>query len=185
MPQSTLRTWERRYGVPNPNRDARGNRLYSEQDLSMVEEMANLLERGMSASVAATVVGTRPADPQSAHMTLLVTLSKVAAHFPNGSINIFDRDLRYTFAEGLGLKAVGLSSGSLVGRSLDELFPAESVEIVRPYYERAFAGESVLFELSVFGRRYSMAAGPLEVSPEGVSTILAVAQDITSWLDEK
>src|SRR5919199_749991 len=64
-------------------------------------------------------------------------------NFPNGSVNVFDRDLRYLLAEGKGLEQVGLSPEMLVGKTLYELFPKESVDFVRSYYQKAFAGEAV------------------------------------------
>src|SRR3712207_8626857 len=46
-------------------------------------------------------------------------------------------------------------SADLIGKRLDDLFPADSVAYVRPLYGRAFAGEEVAFELAVFGDRKS------------------------------
>src|SRR5215213_11115813 len=68
-------------------------------------------------------------------------------NFPNGSVNVFDRDLRYVLADGQGLRQEGLSPEMLVGKTLHELFPKESADFVMPYYQRAFAGEDVEFEL--------------------------------------
>ena len=79
-------------------------------------------------------------------------LEAVLHQFPNGSINVFDRDLRYVLAAGAGLRRVGLSPASLIGKRLADLYPADSVGYVQPFYERAFAGEEVEFELAVFGR---------------------------------
>src|SRR3954452_6351426 len=62
-------------------------------------------------------------------------------NFPNGSVNVFDRDLRYLLAEGKGLEQVGLSPEMLVGKTLHELFPEESADFVVPYYRRALEGE--------------------------------------------
>ena len=33
----TLRAWERRYGLPSPNRTAGGHRLYSQRDIETVK----------------------------------------------------------------------------------------------------------------------------------------------------
>jgi PAS domain S-box-containing protein len=100
-------------------------------------------------------------------------------NFPNGSVNVFDRDLRYLLAEGKGLEQAGLSPEMLVGRTLDELFPKDSVEFVRPYYQRAFAGENVEFELPLGGYIYSIHAAPLLEEDDEVRTIIAVAQNVT------
>jgi hypothetical protein len=145
--------------------------------------MALLLETGLAASQAAKAIqNVEPSSiivDQARPGTLLLTLSKVANLFPNGSINIFDRDFRYVFAEGLGLAAIGLSSNDLVGRTLEELFSANEVAVVEPHYRAAFSGESVQFELEVAGHRYLIAAGPLDVEDGVVQTIIAVAQNLT------
>jgi PAS domain S-box-containing protein len=101
-------------------------------------------------------------------------------HFPNGSVNVFDRALRYVLAEGQGLAQVGLSSEVLVGKTLDEVFSKEAVDVVKPYYRRAFAREAVQFELPVADDVYSINAAPLQYGEDGeVHTIIAVAQNIT------
>jgi methanogenic corrinoid protein MtbC1 len=44
--RATLRIWERRYGFPQPGRDARDERTYSGQDLEKLRLMAGLMARG-------------------------------------------------------------------------------------------------------------------------------------------
>src|SRR5215213_2877567 len=100
-------------------------------------------------------------------------------NFPNGSVNVFDRDLRYLLAEGKGLEQVGLSPEVLVGKTLRELFPKESADFVVPYYRRAFDGEAVEFELHLGGNVYSIHAAPLHEEDAEVRTIIAVAQNVT------
>jgi PAS domain S-box-containing protein len=99
--------------------------------------------------------------------------------FPNGSVNVFDRDLRYLLAEGRGLEEEGLTPEALVGKTLGELFPKESAAYVEPFYRKAFAGEDVEFELSLGGRTYGIFAAPLTEGDGEVRTIIAVAQNIT------
>ena len=98
---------------------------------------------------------------------------------PNGSVNVFDRDLRYVFAGGEGLAAAGLSPGMLVGRTVSDLFTPESAAYVEPFYRRALAGEAVRFDLPVFGRVYSISAGPFQRDGDSITSIIAVSQDIT------
>lgn len=52
---STLRTWERRYGVGPSFRTQGGHRRYTEHDIDRVELMRRLLSRGVSAQDAARV----------------------------------------------------------------------------------------------------------------------------------
>jgi DNA-binding transcriptional MerR regulator/methylmalonyl-CoA mutase cobalamin-binding subunit len=53
VPANTLRTWERRYGFPRPQRTTTGRRLYDEEDLAAVRRMAALIETGVPAAQAA------------------------------------------------------------------------------------------------------------------------------------
>jgi hypothetical protein len=73
-------------------------------------------------------------------------MHQLLRNFPNGSVNVFDRALRYLLAEGKGFEQVGLSPEMLVGKTLHELFPKESADVVVPYYKRVFAGQAVEFE---------------------------------------
>jgi MerR family transcriptional regulator, light-induced transcriptional regulator len=53
VPATTLRQWERRYGLPNPQRASSGYRLYSQQDIGCIEFMRNQVSSGVPASRAA------------------------------------------------------------------------------------------------------------------------------------
>jgi DNA-binding transcriptional MerR regulator len=56
--ESRLRTWERRYGVPKPQRSSTGRRLYEDDDLAVIRRMAALVAAGVPASQAAEVTGS-------------------------------------------------------------------------------------------------------------------------------
>ncbi|WP_243398401.1 MerR family transcriptional regulator [Deinococcus koreensis] len=53
VPATTLRQWERRYGFPQPVRNASGYRLYSPQDVTKIGQMQAHLRQGVSARRAA------------------------------------------------------------------------------------------------------------------------------------
>lgn len=44
----TLRAWERRYGLIEPKRTPSGHRLYSQEDVDLINEVVRLLDRGIS-----------------------------------------------------------------------------------------------------------------------------------------
>jgi DNA-binding transcriptional MerR regulator len=70
VPSNTLRTWERRYGFPRPQRTNTGRRLYDEGDLAAVRRMAALIEAGVPAAQAAESalldVPAPPTEPAAA-----------------------------------------------------------------------------------------------------------------------
>ena len=49
----TLRAWERRYGLPSPDRTSGGHRLYSQRDIELLKWLVARQEEGMSISRAA------------------------------------------------------------------------------------------------------------------------------------
>ncbi|MFC3137570.1 MerR family transcriptional regulator [Shewanella submarina] len=46
----TLRAWQRRFGLINPARTPKGHRLYSEQDISRIEDILRWLAKGVAIS---------------------------------------------------------------------------------------------------------------------------------------
>jgi PAS domain S-box-containing protein len=106
-------------------------------------------------------------------------LRHLTRNIPGGSLNVFDKDLRYLFAEGQGLSMVGLSTETLVGKTLSELFPPEAVDFVTPYYRRTLAGETLDFELEFGGQWFIINTAPLEDEHGRINAIITLAQDIT------
>lgn len=53
---ATLRQWERRYGVPSPDRTESAYRIYGSRDVDQIRRMVALGEQGVSPSEAARVV---------------------------------------------------------------------------------------------------------------------------------
>ncbi len=48
----TLRAWERRYGIPEPDRSGGGHRLYSQHDINTLKWLLARQEEGLSISRA-------------------------------------------------------------------------------------------------------------------------------------
>jgi DNA-binding CsgD family transcriptional regulator len=103
-------------------------------------------------------------------------LDAMLEQFPDGAVNVFDRDLRFLYVAGTGLPRIGLRPEELIGHRLDELFP-EIVAWVRPFFNRAFAGETVAFPLSVVGREYGIRAWPLAEVAGAITAVVAIARE--------
>jgi DNA-binding transcriptional MerR regulator len=72
----TLRAWERRYGLPSPQRGDQGYRLYSEQDLDTLRWLKSQIDAGLSISRAVEYLhelrgsGQDPIIPQAAQLEI-------------------------------------------------------------------------------------------------------------------
>lgn len=62
VPSSTLRAWERRYGVPAPERTNSAYRLYSDEDVAQIQRMRDLCAGGLTPSEAVLMLAL-PTEP--------------------------------------------------------------------------------------------------------------------------
>jgi MerR family transcriptional regulator, light-induced transcriptional regulator len=56
VPAATLRAWERRYGIPSPERSTSAYRLFSEHDVASIRRLKELCDAGMAPAEAARLV---------------------------------------------------------------------------------------------------------------------------------
>jgi DNA-binding transcriptional MerR regulator len=56
VPAATLRAWERRYGIPTPERSSSSYRLFSDHDVAAIRKLKELCDEGMSPAEAARQV---------------------------------------------------------------------------------------------------------------------------------
>lgn len=65
VPADTFRAWERRYGVPQPQRTAGGHRLYSERDIAIIRWLRDRTDEGVNISHAVLLLDNSLAAPPS------------------------------------------------------------------------------------------------------------------------
>lgn len=56
VPAATLRAWERRYGIPTPERSTSSYRLFSDHDVASIRKLKELCDEGMAPAEAAKLV---------------------------------------------------------------------------------------------------------------------------------
>lgn len=106
--------------------------------------------------------------------------SAIARNFPNGTINVFDRNLNYIFVEGKELFELGITSEKLIGTS----YISRLSEEIRPKIQRAllrvFEGNSEDVEIEFRENFYRLTAVPLSRKNDLIDKILVVEQNITA-----
>lgn len=104
----------------------------------------------------------------------------IARHFPNGTINVFDRDLKYVFVEGQELFNYRLTSENLMGTSYLDRLPEDVRAEIEPKLRRVFDGEDLSFEVNTRGQSYLLNAVGLPDSEGELHQILVVEQNMTN-----
>lgn len=134
------------------------------------EEQIRELNSDLEAKVLSRTIEVR--ESQKLH-------SAIARNFPNGTINVFDRDLNYIFVDGKELFQMGIKSERLIGTNYLEKVSPE----IRPRIKEAllcvFDGEPIDFEIEFKGNFYRINAVPLALDSGEINRILVVERNIT------
>lgn len=105
--------------------------------------------------------------------------SAIARNFPNGTINVFDRDLNYIFVEGKELYQLGITSEKLIGTSYLNRLGADIRPQIGSALARVFNGDPQDFEIEYKDHFYRLTAVPLSRKNDVIDKILVVEQNIT------
>ncbi len=100
-------------------------------------------------------------------------------NFPNGSVNVYDRNYRYIYADGKTLLSPGLSTEKFIGKTIYDIFPKEKCEYLTRHFQKVWNAMEISFEFELNGKFYMMNAVPLFQGLSKVHQIMVIAQDIT------
>jgi PAS domain S-box-containing protein len=105
--------------------------------------------------------------------------STIVEQFPNGLVTLFDEDFRYQIAGGTEFDQLDLSPDDLEGQRLEEVFPVENVEDLKPHYQQALEGKSTVIEQTLEDRVFRIHIVPVRDSEGEVIAGMTMSQDIT------
>lgn len=104
----------------------------------------------------------------------------VARNFPDGTINVFDKNLNYVFVEGMELFKYGVTSEKLVGTPYLDRLPVEVRDFMKEKLMEVFDGKNnSTFEITLRDRHYSMNVVALHNAESNIEQILLVERDST------
>ncbi|MEJ1237521.1 PAS domain S-box protein [Chryseolinea sp. T2] len=93
-------------------------------------------------------------------------------------IYIIDQQGRFRLSEGLGLAALGLKAGEVIGKSVYEMYG--DVPEITDAIGRALKGEVIENEVTIFGITYATRYAPMLNEAGEISHILCISFDISS-----
>lgn len=96
---------------------------------------------------------------------------------PNGVLVLFDADLRYRLVGPDTLPFSGQSSATMVGKTVDELFPESVVTTLRPHLEATIDGDPRSFDTEYEGQIHHIETQPVEI--EGDRFGVLITQEVT------
>ena len=114
VPADTFRAWERRYGIPRPQRTAGGHRLYSERDIAIIRWLRDRTAEGMNISQAVMLLNNSlaeaPEEPRPAPAPVAAyeprAISRVVDDFTSALVSFDASRSERILAEAFGLYPV-------------------------------------------------------------------------------
>ncbi len=102
-----------------------------------------------------------------------------ASNFPNGIIALYDHELRYRLADGLGLASMGLSKEALEGKTIYEAWSDDIAQVIEPHYVSALVGETTVSEVLLGDKIYQQFTLPVRDSEGQIIAGMVMTQDVT------
>ena len=103
----------------------------------------------------------------------------IARNFPDGMINVFDKELKYVFVEGKELYSLGIDSRMLIGtRYVDRLAPEIAAQ-TESELMAVFSGEPRTINIQFKENDYILEAVPLSDDKGVINQILVIEKNIT------
>ncbi|MCL6258389.1 PAS domain-containing protein [Aquiflexum sp. TKW24L] len=103
----------------------------------------------------------------------------IAENFPNGTIEILDKDYNYVFTDGKGYQSLQIDQKKLIGTPHLSIYDKSTSDNVKDFLQKVLLGESVIFEVMVDNQYYLKNGVPLTNSSHQIDRILLVTQNIT------
>lgn len=105
----TLRAWERRYGLLQPVRTAKGHRLYSQADIDRVNRVVALIDKGVAISQVKAHLESRPQSPAASG-----PWGDYQQRMLNAVVRFDDRALEGSYNEALSLYPIDMVTSQLI-----------------------------------------------------------------------
>jgi PAS domain S-box-containing protein len=103
----------------------------------------------------------------------------IARNFPKGTINVFDRNFNYIFAEGQDLYKYGITTKNLFGKNYLDKIPKKIKQTIKNKLEQVLEGQSFSCEIEYENDYYLIHAVPLFNEHNEIENILLVEQNIS------
>ncbi len=101
-----------------------------------------------------------------------------ARNFPNGTIVLYDHELRYKLVDGAALADAGLSK-DMEGKTIYEAWPPEIAQALEPQYISALVGETKISEVPFGGKLWQQFTLPIRDREGQIIAGMVMSQDVT------
>jgi PAS domain S-box-containing protein len=103
----------------------------------------------------------------------------ITENFPNGTISIFNEELKLLKVNGMLNEAFGYSKEEIEGKLFKDILPDHIFESIKDKYLNVFKGESVIFDQKYNGRHFFIVLVPMMNERGEILNGMSISQDVT------
>ncbi|MDP6969434.1 MAG: MerR family transcriptional regulator [Gammaproteobacteria bacterium] len=141
VPPSTIRAWERRYGILQAQRTACGHRHYTDQDVTLIQRLQQRLARGATISKAIRELDTWQEDENRHQQQLQINQDQQWQHLVMELLQAIsrfdDQQLDRTYQQALSLYTVDIVTDKILRPTLlalGERWPSGATSIAEEHF---------------------------------------------------
>ena len=142
VPATTLRAWERRYGLLKPKRTPKGHRLYTQDDVDTVRQVVRLLEDDYTISKAINAIRHGEIqEPKTETQTVPSHWVSIRKRFSRAIENFDDNMLDSAYNEALSLYPIDIVTINLIRpllKQMGEEWEQKSTGIAEEHFFSAY-----------------------------------------------
>jgi PAS domain S-box-containing protein len=101
-------------------------------------------------------------------------------HIPNSVVYLFDHNLRYLVCEGSELASLGLEANCMIGKTIGEVFPEQTSQIMESLYRAALSGKTTVEEITYKNQIYETYTVPVRDQEGKIIAGMMLQQNVTS-----
>ncbi len=159
----TLRAWERRYGLPSPERGGQGYRLYSEHDLQTLRWLKTQIDAGMNIGQAARKLmqlresGMDPTSREISPLDKPLSLENLRQSLLRSLLNLNDQSANDTLRQAFSIYPTDQVFNMVVDpimKDVGELWHRKELSIALEHYISHFFQEHLIGLLAVAPQPY-------------------------------
>lgn len=173
--------WENRYRCQDGSYKWLGWTLTQARGTQLIYAIARDISAYKSEIKAQVLECTAQVLPANAILAEREVLYRtLMQHIPNGAVYLFDHNLRYLVCEGTDLAVVGLEAKSMMGKTVRQVFPSDTCQIIEPLYRAALSGKTTVQEITYQNQIYETYTVPVRNQQGKIFAGMMLQQNVTN-----
>jgi len=106
-------------------------------------------------------------------------LKSIVNQFPNGSINLINKERKFVISGGSDFYKHGINPENYIGKSVKKILSPSAAKLALESIDKAFAGETHTYEIEFEGAIYRNISSPVNTESKEIENVMFICINIT------